>query len=231
MRRTALLAGATGLVGGELLALLLDDADVVQVVTLTRREMDTPHPKLVQGVVAFGRLDHYGLPPVDDYYCCLGTTMRDAGSQQAFREVDLVYPVKIARLALDAGATRCVHVSAMGADAGSRVFYNRVKGEAESALARMPFEAVYAMRPSLLAGERTRFRAAERIALALSRPVSRLLPESLRPIAAGDVARAMHACAKRTASGRFVIPSDEIRRIAREALRSAHRGPASPLPG
>jgi len=214
MHRTALLAGATGLVGRELLPLLLDDHDVAEVVCLTRRPLATPHPKLQQGIVEFDRLDEFALPHVDDFYCCLGTTIRQAGSEEAFRVVDLVYPVTIARMALDAGATRCLAVSAMGADARSRIFYNRVKGEAEVELARLAFDAVYAFRPSLLSGNRTEFRAGERLALALARPVSFLIPAALRPIAAADVARAMHACAKRSEAGRFVVASDEIRRVA-----------------
>ena len=148
---------------------------------------------------------------------CSGTTIRQAGSQQAFREVDLVYPVAIARMALAAGATRCLYVSAMGADARSRVFYNRTKGEAEAALAALPFATFFAFRPSLLAGDRPEFRAGERIALAVARPISLLIPAKFRPIAAADVARAMQACAKRDRPGRFVVLSDEIRRIARAA--------------
>jgi uncharacterized protein YbjT (DUF2867 family) len=214
MRRIALLAGATGLVGRELLSLLLDDNDVVEVVALTRRPIAHPHPKLQQGIVELDQLESFALPAVDDFYCCLGTTIKKAGSHKAFREVDLVYPAAIARMALAAGATRCLLVSAMGANAQSRVFYNRVKGEAEAALERLPFEAVYSFRPSLLAGNREEFRAGERIALALARPLSPLMPARFRPVAATDVARAMLACAKRDRPGRFVILSDEIRRIA-----------------
>jgi len=225
MRRTALLAGATGLVGRELLRLLLDDVDIAEVVVLTRREVATPHPKLLQGVVSFRRLQNYALPPIDDFYSCLGTTMKRAGSQHAFRDVDLLYPVKIATMALDVGASRCVHVSAMGADRQSRLFYNRIKGDAEAALARLPFDAVYALRPSLLVGERAEFRLGERIAAALSRPVSRLLPKGLRPIAAADVAWAMHACGKRGENGRFILMSDEIRRIANEARMASSVSP------
>jgi uncharacterized protein YbjT (DUF2867 family) len=157
------------------------------------------------------------LPPVDDFYCCLGTTMRAAGSREAFREVDLVYPVTIARMALAAGATRCFFVSAMGADPNSRVFYNQVKGELERELARLELRTVYAFRPSLISGSRREFRLGERTALVLMLPISLLLPARVRPIAAVDVARAMHACGRRSAAGRFVIPSDEIRRIASKA--------------
>jgi len=230
MHRIALLAGATGLVGRHLLSLLLDDRDVAEVVALTRRPLATPHPKLQQGVVDFDQLTSFVLPPVDDFYCCLGTTIAQAGSQQAFREVDLVYPLTIARMALAAGATRCLFVSAMGANARSRVFYTRIKGEAEEDLARLPFQSVFAFRPSLLAGERTVFRAGERVALALAQPLSFLLPAKYRPVAAADVARAMQSCAKNGKVGRFVVLSDEIRRIAADARRSPPVALASPRP-
>jgi uncharacterized protein YbjT (DUF2867 family) len=214
MRRIALLAGATGLVGRELLPLLLDDSEVAEVVALSRRTIATPHPKLQLGIVSFDQLDNFVLPPVDDFYCCLGTTIGKAGSRDAFREVDLVYPLTIVRMALAAGATRCFFVSAMGADPHSRIFYNRTKGELERDLMALELRTVYAFRPSLLAGHRTEFRAGERIALALAMPISFALPPKIRPIAAADVARAMHACGRRAAVGRFVIESDEIRRIA-----------------
>jgi uncharacterized protein YbjT (DUF2867 family) len=217
MRRIALLAGATGLVGRELLPLLLDDNDTEEVVVLSRRPIATPHPKLQLGIVAFDQLRNFVLPPVDDFYCCLGTTMRDAGSREAFREVDFDYPVTIARMALAAGATRCYFVSAVGADSKSRVFYNQVKGELEDELARLELRTVYAFRPSLLSGKRSEFRIGERAALLAALPIAWLLPARIRPIAASDVARAMHACGKRSAAGRFVIESDEIRQIATKA--------------
>ena len=230
MHRIALLAGATGLVGRHLLSLLLDDSDVADVVVLTRRPLATPHPKLQQGVVDFDQLASFVLPPVDDFYCCLGTTIGKAGSEEAFRKVDLLYPLAIAGMALAAGATRCLFVSAMGANARSRVFYNRIKGEAEDGLARLPFQTVFAFRPSLLAGDRTEFRAGERAALALAQPLSFLLPAKYRPVAAADVARAMQACAKSGKVGRFVVLSDEIRRIATGAQAPPPVALASPRP-
>ncbi len=215
MRRIALLAGATGLVGRELLPLLLDDSEIAEVVVLSRRAIATPHPKLQQGIVAFDQLHNFVLPPVDDFYCCLGTTIRQAGSREAFREVDLVYPVTIARMALAAGATRCLFVSAMGADVQSRVFYNRIKGELERDLMRLELRdrlrvpAVAARRQSRGIPRRrsaSRWRSRGRCRSCFRRPSG--------PIAAADVACAMHACGRRTAIGRFVILSDEIRRIA-----------------
>jgi len=120
-------------------------------------------------------------------------------------------------MALAAGATRCFLVSAMAADPKSRVFYNQVKGEVEEELTRLELRTVYAFRPSLLSGKRAEFRLGERAALILTLPISWLLPARVRPIAAADVARAMHACGKRPAAGRFVIESDEIRQIATKA--------------
>lgn len=225
MRRTALLAGATGLIGRELLTLLLDDSETAEVVALTRRPIATPHPKLQQGVVEFEQLESFVLPPVDDFYCCLGTTMKRAGSREAFREVDLVYPLTIARMALAAGCTRCLFVSSLGANLASNVYYSRIKGELERDIAAVGFDTTYAFRPSLLAGDRDEFRAGESIALVVTQPIAWLLPSRYRPIAADDVARAMQACAKRTRSGRFVVLSDEIRRIAARVRSSASSPP------
>ncbi len=212
MSRIALIAGATGLVGRHLLQLLLDDAEVASVVALVRRALPIPHPKLEQARVDFGQLAEFALPPIDDYFCCLGTTIRQAGSREAFRQVDLVYPVSIAKMALAAGATRCVFISAVGADPRSRVFYSRTKGELEAELARLPFRTVVAVRPSLLAGERAEFRAGERLALMAMQPFAPLIPARYRPIDAMTVARAMLACARR-GEGRFIVESDELHRI------------------
>ena len=224
MSRHALVAGATGLVGRSLVQRLLDDADTASVVALTRRPLAIPHPKLVEAVVEFDHLGDYVLPAVDDYFCCLGTTIREAGSRDAFREVDLGYAVAVARLALTAGATRCFVVTALGANPTSRVFYNRVKGEVEVELGRLPFRTVVAFRPSLLGGERAQARAGERAALAVARPLAPVLPSRYRPVDADTVARAMLACAKTDAVGRFVVESGAIRTFAAVAARAAGGG-------
>ncbi len=210
MSRSCVLAGATGLVGGHLLQMLLDDPDVVNVVALTRRPLLIPHPKLVPSVVDFVELADLALPEVDDFFCCLGTTIAKAGSQQAFRAVDHDLPLAIARMALDAGATRCFFVSSMGADPESKVFYNRVKGEVELAMAALPFRTMVAFRPSLLAGDRQEHRLGERLALTLLRPVGGLIPARYRPVEAKAVARAMLAAAHRDDVGRRVVESDAI---------------------
>jgi uncharacterized protein YbjT (DUF2867 family) len=209
--RTVALAGATGLVGRGILEGLLADASVAAVHALGRREPDVAHPKLIPHVVDFKALPP--LPPIDEVYLALGTTIRAAGSQAAFRAVDFEANLSVARAALAAGARRAGLVSAMGADAKSRVFYNRVKGETEEALAQLPFEGLVIARPSLLTGDREALgqpvRTAEKVATAVSRLLGPLIPANYRPVAAVQVARAL--CARvPTARGRVVLLSGEL---------------------
>ncbi|MDX1531243.1 MAG: NAD(P)H-binding protein [Rhodothermales bacterium] len=182
MARTALLTGATGLVGGHLLRRLLADPTWERVVVLGRRPLDRDHPKLEQRVIDFERLpDLADMPSADDAFSCLGTTIRQAGSEEAFQRVDLDYVVAFAEAAAQHGASQFLVVSAMGADAGSRIFYNRVKGEMEVAVAALPFEAVQIARPSLLLGDRDAFRLGERVGQVLARPLAPLMLGPLRP--------------------------------------------------
>jgi len=209
--RTVALAGATGLVGRAILEGLLADASVAAVHALGRREPEVAHPKLIPQVVDFKALPP--LPPIDEVYLALGTTIKAAGSQAAFRAVDFEANLSVARAALAAGARRAGLVSAMGADAKSRVFYNRVKGETEEALALVPFEGLVIARPSLLTGDREALgqpvRTAEKVATAVSRLLGPLIPANYRPVAAVQVARAL--CARvPTARGRVVLLSGEL---------------------
>jgi uncharacterized protein YbjT (DUF2867 family) len=205
------LAGATGLVGRAILEGLLADRSVAAVHALGRREPGLSHPKLIPHVVDFKALP--SLPLLDEVYLALGTTIKAAGSQAAFRAVDFDANLAVARAALAAGARRAGLVSAMGADAKSRIFYNRVKGELEEALAQLPFEGLVIARPSLLVGDRAALgqpkRAAERVATAVSRFLGPLVPANYRPIAAADVARALLARVPK-ARGRVVLPSGEM---------------------
>jgi uncharacterized protein YbjT (DUF2867 family) len=151
-RRIVIVAGATGLVGHEILERLLADSTVAAVHSLGRRRPPLQHPKLTALVVDFAALP--ALPPADEVYLALGTTIKVAGSQAAFRAVDHDANLAVAKAALAAGVKRAGLVSAMGADARSKVFYSRVKGELEDELARMPFEGLVIARPSLLVGNR-----------------------------------------------------------------------------
>ena len=217
--RTALVAGASGLVGGHLLRQLLDDPAYDRVTALTRRALPLTHKKLVQRVVDFDRLAEVGdFPRVHDVFCCLGTTIKQARSQDAFRKVDCTYVVELGRMAVRHRTAQFLLVTALGADPRSRVFYNRVKGETEEAIRRLQFDGVQIFRPSLLLGKRVQSRPAERIAVVLSPLVGWMLLGPLtryRPIKATTVARAMVRIARDAPRGAHVYESDEIRRLGR----------------
>jgi uncharacterized protein YbjT (DUF2867 family) len=219
--RTALLLGATGLVGGQCLELLLGDEAYERVVTLGRRSLPLEHAKLTQHVIDFENLsEHAEVMRAQDVFCCLGTTIKQAGSEEAFRKVDFTYPHEVARLAHANGAEQFLLVSALGADARSRIFYNRVKGETEEAIGRLAFDGVQIFRPSLLLGERAQFRLGERVAEKLSRLFSFLFFGSLqkyRPVHARKVAAAMIAVARRQPRGVNIFESDEIRAMLSSA--------------
>jgi uncharacterized protein YbjT (DUF2867 family) len=210
-----LLAGATGLIGRELLAQLAGGAPLL---LLTRRA--PPAEWAAMGtVLQVGALSAPGpLPPLAQAYLALGTTMGQAGSEQAFRAVDLDAVVAVARAAQVAGVTHLAVVSALGADPNARVFYNRVKGEMESALIALGFTRLVIARPSLLAGTRETLGQARRPGevwtLRLTRPLNRWIPARWRPIAPEVVARAMiRALNARQGPGVQVIESDELQQL------------------
>src|SRR6266705_3587657 len=196
--RTALVAGASGLVGSRVLRLLLEDPAYARVTVLARRELPLSHKKLEQRVVSFDRLAQIAdFPRVHDVFCCLGTTMKQAGSPDAFRKVDFTYVVELARVAVRHRASQFLVVTAVGADPQSRILYSRVKGEAEEAVRRLQFEGMQIFRPSML------------VAWAFVGPLSRY-----RPIKAETVARAMVRVAREAPRGTHVYESEDIRRRA-----------------
>ncbi len=212
--RNALVAGASGLVGGLLLDALLESPLYREVCSLGRRPLPRQHPKLTQRTVDFTRLDSEALPPADDAFCCLGTTIKKAGSQEAFRAVDHDAVLAFAQAARKAGARRFLLVSALGADPRSRIFYNRVKGETEKDLEAVSFESLIILRPSLLLGDRAESRPGEHAAIVVSKVFGPLLrPFSGRPIEARTVARAMLALARDAAAGTRVALSGELHRL------------------
>jgi len=196
--RTALLAGATGLVGRALLPMLLAAKQYGSVHVLLRRA--TPdlrdNAKLKVHRVDFARLPA-SFPAVDDVFITLGTTIKVAGSERAFRQVDFDFVVNTARGARTGGATRLGVVSALGADAKSRVFYNRVKGEMQVAIAQLGYESVVIAQPSLLLGDRAALgqpaRSGEAWAARLLGPLGWMVPKGVRPIPARAVASALLA--------------------------------------
>ena len=191
--RTVIMAGATGLVGREILAGLLADDTVGEVHSLGRRAPGVEHPKLRTHLVDFENLPP--LPSADEVYLALGTTIKVAGSQKAFRAVDYDANLAVARAALAAGAKKAGLVSAMGADSRSKVFYSRVKGELEDALTSLPFDGLVIARPSLLVGDRESLgqpgRLGEEIGFALGKAFGFLIPSNYKPIEAKTVAHAL----------------------------------------
>lgn len=210
-KRIVAIAGATGLVGREILQGLLADESVSAIHALGRRALSVQHPKLASHVVDFAALP--SLPPVDEVYLALGTTIKVAGSQEAFRAVDYAANLAVARAALAAGARRAGLVSAMGADAHSSIFYSRTKGELEETLSTLGFDALVIARPSMLAGDREALgqpiRRGEGIAMTVSTLLRPLIPANYRSIAAADVAGALLARVPR-AQGKQVLLSGDM---------------------
>ncbi len=197
-----------------MLRLLLEDRGYQRVTVLARRELPLRHQKLAQRVVDFDQLAAVtDFPRVHDVFCCLGTTMKQARSPQAFRTVDFTYVVELARVAVRHRASQFLLVTALGADPGSRVFYSRVKGEVEEAVTRLQFDGIQIFRPSLLVGKRAERRLGEQVAFVLGALTSWALVGPLRkyrPIAAETVARAMVRIAHDAPRGVHVYPSNEI---------------------
>lgn len=217
--RTALLAGASGLVGRYVLDQLVAAPEYARVVAVGRRPLEFEHPKLVEVVASFDALDRLPEPlRGDDAFCCLGTTMKRAGSREAFRAVDHGAVLAFAWAAHRGGARRFFLVSAMGADPESRFFYNRVKGETEEALGVLGFDTLGIFRPGLLRGPREEYRFGERLgtaALALARPLLVGSWQRYQPVHAAVVARAMVRTSLGKERGVLTCESDEIQDLGR----------------
>jgi len=213
---TALLAGASGLVGGHCLRLLLASTRYERVIAVVRSRLpaEFDHPRLTELVVDFSRLGDVRKGLVaDDVFCALGTTMRQAGSQRRFREVDFEYPLKLAQLLRTAGARHFSIVSAKGASPRSPFFYSRVKGEVEAGLVSMGWPSLAIVRPSLIGGSRNPPRPFERLAERLLR----FAPRSLRTVPAEQIARAMLGCAIEQRPGTRIVESVDIPALAQAA--------------
>ena len=220
--RTAVVLGASGLVGGFCLKALVDDPDYTRVLTFGRRELPAQmtRAKVTQRVADLGALSAGDFRGAQDVFSALGTTIRKAESQAAFRQVDLELPLLAAQQALQAGVENFVVVSSVGADPASKNFYLRTKGELEQQLARLPFRAIHILRPSLLVGKRQEFRLGESIAIALAPLLDLFTLGSLRryhSIRAETVGRAMMAAAKQGTPGIHLFEYDQIMKLGRMA--------------
>jgi uncharacterized protein YbjT (DUF2867 family) len=185
--RHALVLGATGLVGARCVAHLLKSSDYAKVTCLVRRSGLATSDKLHERVVDFSHLTGTDIERADDLFCAIGSTMKKAGSREAFRHVDLEIPLHVAELAVAAGVKRMALVSSIGANARSSTFYLRTKGELEDSLAKLPLAALHVFRPSLLLGHRTESRPGEAIGSVIARATNGLLIGGLRKWRAIDV--------------------------------------------
>jgi len=208
-RLTALIAGASGLVGGECLRRLVVQPRYAEVIVLTRRDLGAlaRGPKVRQVICDFAELGRRRAELAADHvFCTLGTTIRKAGSREKFREVDFEYPLRLAQLTRMHGAKHFSIVSASGASRSSPFFYSRVKGEVEQGLGGMDWPSLAILRPSVIAGERGESRPLERLAVKLLSAA----PARWRSVAAADIAAAMVAIALESPPGTTVVESSEI---------------------
>ena len=217
--KTAIVLGATGLIGSYCLEHLLKSDEYEKVIALVRKSTGMSHPKLIQQQIDFDSMSEYAnLFAADDVFCCLGTTIKVAGSQDAFRKVDYTYVAEAARLAANKGCRQFLVVSSIGANSKSSNFYLRVKGEMEEAVQKNSLEAIHIFRPSMLLGPRKEFRLGERIGKVLMTVFAPLLFGSLRkykPIQAETVAKTMLDAAKTGKAGTHVYFYDNMIRTGR----------------
>jgi uncharacterized protein YbjT (DUF2867 family) len=215
--KTALLVGATGLVGGFVLDKLLQDDFFSSVTVLSRKSLQKQHPKLKEVLVNFDQLQDYANDiKADIVFCCLGTTIKVAGSQEAFKRVDYEYPLHVAEIAKANGASAYLLVSALGSSKSSAIFYNRVKGEVEEAIGNLHFEAFHILQPSLIIGERKETRMGEGIAQKLSPVFDAIMLGPLskyKSIKAEQIAKAMIHYAKTEARGIIRHESDALQKV------------------
>lgn len=207
--KTALLLGASGLTGKLLLEELLESNYYEKVVVYIRKPLSINHIKLQQQIVDFENITT--AVAADDMFCCLGTTIKKAGSKEAFEKVDFEYPLHIAQLQKQAGTKNYFVITAMGSKKESAIFYNSVKGKLEEALEKVGFSSLYIFRPSLIVGNRTEKRLGEKLSIVIFSIVNVILPKNYQSVKAKAIAKAMLHFAKNAATGKYVILSGRIK--------------------
>lgn len=215
--KTAILLGASGLVGGYVLEFLLNDDTYEKVIVLSRKNSNQPHPKKQELIINFDQLEqHKNELKADVVFCCLGTTISKAGSKEAFKKVDYEYPLKVAEIAKQNGAKSYLLISALGASKSSIVFYNQVKGEVENAIQQLQFDAFHILQPSLIIGERKEARFTEGIAQKISPILDGVLVGYLskyKSIKAEQIAKAMVHYSKQNKQGTFKHDSKDLQQV------------------
>jgi uncharacterized protein YbjT (DUF2867 family) len=221
MGKAALIVGATGLIGKELLLYLLNAKEYDRVVAIVRSPLNIKHPKLQARVIHFEELDRHkeAFNQVDDVFCCLGTTIKKAKSQEAMKRIDLDYPILVGQMAKELGAKQYLVVSSLGANPNSSVWYAKMKGTLEEALKKLTYDSLHIFRPSLLLGQRNEFRLGERLAAFVYPVLSFFLIGGLRKykaIPAKHVALSMYRAAQAPEKGTTIYLSDEISDMAKK---------------
>lgn len=209
--RTALVAGSTGLIGSQLLDLLLQDGRYEKVIAISRKPLSIQQDKLVNVVCELDQLPTD--LKADDIFCCLGTTMKKAKTKAAFRAVDFDAPLTLARIGKANGARQFLLVSALGANKNSSIFYNQVKGEVEEAIGAIGFDSYHILRPSLLTGPRQEQRSGEDAAKFFYKILGWAIPAKYQAIDSIKVARAMRELADQLHSGTFIHESAQLQKF------------------
>lgn len=210
--KTALVVGASGLIGKHLTNKLLASNYYVKVKVIVRKPLNIIHPKLEQLVMDFDNIDASKIV-ADDIFCCLGTTMKQAGSKDAFYKVDFTYPFNFAKAGLANGAKQFLLVSSMGADEKSMVYYSRVKGKVEKALSDLLYPTLIILRPSMLAGERENPRMGEKIGKVFMDFFSPLIPNNFKVISGEKVAQAMLNLAQKGIKNKDIFESGSLQKF------------------
>ena len=214
MSKTALIAGASGLVGSELLKILIGSKEYNKIHVLTRRALNIHSPKIVEHIIEFDNLSDFDpAKPVDHVFCCLGTTIKKAKTKENFRKVDFDYVVDLGKKSKDINASKFLVISSLGANAKSAIFYNRVKGEMEKVLQEIGLPHLFIFRPSLLMGNRNENRTGEKSAIMVYKVINPLFIGKLKKykgIPADKVAKGMHETALKNENTFQILESDEI---------------------
>ncbi|SEA78130.1 Uncharacterized conserved protein YbjT, contains NAD(P)-binding and DUF2867 domains [Flavobacterium gillisiae] len=215
--KTALIIGSTGLIGSQLLDNLLESAAYDKVITFVKRDTGKTHPKLTQHIIDFDKPESYqNLVVGDDFFCTIGTTIKKAGSKEAFRKVDFDYPQQFAIFALKNNVKQFLTISSLGADKASGSFYLKTKGEIEDFLKNSSFESVAILRPSLLLGDRKEFRLGEKLGAVFMKIFSFIFIGGIKkykPIESDAVAKALFRIAQKNKKGFEIYESDELQQI------------------
>ncbi len=210
--KTAIIIGATGLVGSTLAKQILENPEYSRVTLLLRKPLDLQHPKLKQEIIDFAQPDSTKIIG-DDLFCAMGTTLQKAGSKQAQYKIDCTYPFEIGKIAKANGVKQYILVSSIGSDANSSNFYLRTKGDLEQKIKALDFENFISVRPSFILGDRQEFRLGEKIGIVLAKAISPLLVGSLkkyRGIEAAQIAKGMQVLANKGLKGVHFVESDAL---------------------